>query len=497
MKKVFFLVLISLKAYAITAISPSYIDVLNAYNSATNGESLFIPAGNGYWTNTLTIAKNIRLIGAGVNATFIYDEFSSAFGPIYIAPTNTTYLTEIANINWNTGVTNTSGGHLNGYFDLDTPYSQIRVHNNEFHLSGASLRSFGLNDTSATGTNGGCLFDKNSVYLDQCSGVFIQAVVNGSIGMSTDSPYGTVWMQWCFESNFFTNTLSRSSIDGRAGQHVLFRYNTCYNSAFETHEMDGGSKRGIRSYEVYGNNFTTTTFVAFGMLLRSGTGLIYNNSFNGPFAQAVSLVYYRGTDPFPPFGQANGTNVYDINDPTIYAAGIHTGTNNSPILQDNTVSWTANQWVGYTIINTTSNTSGLGRSSGNTNIILVSVLNTNSIPFWNTGDGYRILRVDRGFDMPGLGKGSILTGVSDTIPPTPQAWPNQVDDPIRFYNNTGVGGIDNAAGIFAMIVNGRNYTNTPLPGYIPLQFPHPLDIDGVGNGLNINLLRVNNIISGQ
>ena len=44
--------------------SPSYTDVTAAVASASDGDTVMVPAGTASWTSTLTITKGIALIGA-------------------------------------------------------------------------------------------------------------------------------------------------------------------------------------------------------------------------------------------------------------------------------------------------------------------------------------------------------------------------------------------------------------------------------------------------
>src|ERR1700731_4595842 len=55
----------------IAAKSVSFADVSSAVNLASNGDTVTVPAGTATWTSTLTITKNISLIGAGIGQTII------------------------------------------------------------------------------------------------------------------------------------------------------------------------------------------------------------------------------------------------------------------------------------------------------------------------------------------------------------------------------------------------------------------------------------------
>jgi hypothetical protein len=96
---------------------------------------------------------------------------------------------------------------------------------------------------------------------------------------------------------------------------------------------------------------------------------------------------------------------------------------------------------------------------------------------WAAGQGYEIRRVLRAIDQPGSGAGDLISGAN----PTPK-WLNQVREPCYSWNNiyTPDGSHINFtpginAGLGPGLVQGLDYFNdTPLPGYTPYTYPHPL-----------------------
>src|SRR5574343_665084 len=61
----------SARAATNTAATVARADVLTAYNACANGDTLEIPAGAASWSSAITVAKAIRIIGAGTNSTII------------------------------------------------------------------------------------------------------------------------------------------------------------------------------------------------------------------------------------------------------------------------------------------------------------------------------------------------------------------------------------------------------------------------------------------
>jgi hypothetical protein len=190
---------------------------------------------------------------------------------------------------------------------------------------------------------------------------------------------------------------------------------------------------------------------------------------------------YRALHSFgPPFYGADGANAWDYNateadgthvnghPPYLFASGTFSAVPGST-LTDSTKNWSpVNNWVGYSVRRP---------SDGSTAVITGSTNNTLTIgqwisQGWAAGNGYQIRKTLRILDQPGLGAGAHINRNSP-------AWPNQASEPCYSWNNTnqdngssfgftlGLGGIT--------ILAGRDYfNNTPMPGYTPYTYPHPL-----------------------
>jgi hypothetical protein len=79
-------------------------------------------------------------------------------------------------------------------------------------------------------------------------------------------------------------------------------------------------------------------------------------------------------------------------------------------------------------------------------------------------------------DQPGRGAGDLI---NTAIP----AWPHQQLEPCYEWNDiytpTGIHlNMTQAVGAWAVLQEGRDFYNTPKPGYTPYVYPHPL----AGNG---------------
>jgi len=74
----------------------------------------------------------------------------------------------------------------------------------------------------------------------------------------------------------------------------------------------------VRSYEIYNNTFTTSTLIFCAIYLRGGTGVIFDNTFQGAGGQGgyttgILAANYRSNRAYAPWGRATGTNPWDGN----------------------------------------------------------------------------------------------------------------------------------------------------------------------------------------
>lgn len=192
---------------------------------------------------------------------------------------------------------------------------------------------------------------------------------DGSWENSVDLNGGNNW--WIVEDCLFDPDSSAApgsggsayvgAIDGWAGCRIMFRFNTLYGK--QTHISIHGTEsskreRGGRVLLAYNNLFVTTNAFDTCIDLRSGTGLIYSNRFQGTWNSAVKGNAYRSFFPFSPWGAVDGTSRFDHPDLTdgagtpggagdgVFEAGTITSGGTS-FAVDTSKAWTTNQWSGY------------------------------------------------------------------------------------------------------------------------------------------------------
>jgi len=253
------------------------------------------------------------------------------------------------------------------------------------------------------------------------------------------------------EDNTFRNANGYKSngIDAYGGGRYVVRHNYLVDTPMGGHGTETtGRVRGVRAIEAYNNTFAWNLVDPRGQL-RSGTMLQFNNLWTGkirPDSKSAHLTCYRQFRPFPYWGGANGNNRMDSNDAHgLQASGRHTGGNNSSTLVVANAGWKVNQWVGYTVTNTSQTlTTRVGAAfhpssclTANTSDAITYMYASDFGPkgnlTFNTGDGYEIYKLLVALDQPGRGKGDLIT---DQNPVATGSWPHQALEPVYAWGNS-------------------------------------------------------------
>ena len=487
-----------MEAAIITAADDSQAAVQTAVQAAQNGDTVKVPAGTGVWTSTLLIAKNVQLIGAGIGQTIIVDEESrSGSGDHLITWTTLSNgFPRLSGFTFQGGVTNITPA-VDGALSIGGTCASFRIDHCKFNL----LYNKGV-----------LIYEPVFGVVDHCT--FIQTWNNGievyGSGIAGDSWGDGSWatpVQWGSTNFLYIENCSFSYSgypypyvdDGYAGARIVFRYNSVTNEGFQNHGTESAQRnRGCRAYEVYENTFVQNAAgynAGDPIYLRSGTGVIFSNTFTG-YANMISLLNFRSTGNFMPWGSANGQNGWDSNNISgALATGTHTAANNANgVLTDSSQTWTINQWVGgYEVQDV---------ALGGTNTGSYSLIISNSahdiytlgdhlgvLIHWTNGAGYKIYQCYHQLDQIGLGSGDLVADTSpnsgipiNTTTGTP-VWPHEVSEPMYQWGNT-LNGTPNAAigstrgygGCNIIMLNRDYFDNTPKPGYTPLAYPHPLTL---------------------
>jgi hypothetical protein len=307
--------------------------------------------------------------------------------------------------------------------------------------------------------------------------------MGGQSGDRGDTPW-TRPAGWGGPDFFFVeDNDTAGGIDLKNGSKAVVRYNKFRNANMASHGTGkNGDGRAGRAVEIYNNEFylqpsnhSLTGSNGGGVLAHDNLIVSQSGGASGINLGTNRLIYHFP----PPFGGASGINAWDLNateadgthvdghPPYLFDSGTISSVSGNTIT-DSTKNWSPNRWRGYSIRRP---------SDGATAAITSNTNNTLSIFEWRSqgfavGNTYEIRKVIQVLDQPGLGA---QVGTMNRNNPR---WMQQATEPCYSWNNTDqnnnpVNFKQWSSG--ASILVGRDYFNdTPMPGYTPYTYPHPL-----------------------
>ena len=490
---IFLVAVATAKGGTVEAKSPALGDVKLAIGSAREGDTVIIPPGEASWTSPLVITKGITLKGAtsidGPARTAVVDDKTvilddvprpnrvrpspkqqqdlpqkhtafgtrpSSRGQDYGAPRRIPGIVVVElkpNQSFRlTGLTFKYGSVTQrqdkALLCIKGTCPSVRV--DHCHFDQLYDNPFVMTHGQIYGVVDHCVFDERprvltfQVYHDGWGG---HTHGNGSW---SDSAYFGSEKFLFIEDNTFRNANGYQSvgIDAYGGGRYVARHNYLVDTPVGGHGTESSGRfRGVRATEVYDNTCMWNLVDPRGQL-RSGTMLEFNNVWTGKEdrrSKSTRLTCYRQFRPFPLWGGANGDNRLDSNDSHgLYASGKHTGGNGSATLVVANAGWKDNQWVGYSVTNTTQRLkSKIGAVFHPSSYVVANTIDT--ITFardesfgganitFNTGDSYEIYKLLAALDQPGRGKGDLL---NDRDPVVTGSWPHQELEPVYAWGNT-------------------------------------------------------------
>ncbi len=269
------------------AASCSLSDVTAAYNAASAGDIVVIPAGSATWSNTLTISKAITLKGAGINYTQITGSGTTKLVEINLSSDVFVRITGIyfKYLSNNLG-TDAPAVHVVGKQDGSFAYTQIRIDNCKFEKSKRIVKVSGW----VYGVIDNNQFLNNDIAIG----------IDGDNNYSWDRPIAAGTVNNLFiEDNIFyidndTDRQPNHLIYHFKGARTVTRYNTFDGSSYTAggvclfYDSHGNLNYYIGTYldligqpivEVYNNTFHAYRGQAGSFQFRSGSALVYNNDF--------------------------------------------------------------------------------------------------------------------------------------------------------------------------------------------------------------------------
>jgi hypothetical protein len=366
----------------VNAASCSRADVQAAIDATAEGDTVNIPSGSCTWDSQVSVSEGISLVGAGIGSTVISDAMASN-APALLITTASGKAYRVTNFSWLVdGIDRYGMGSIKVAGNSESvriDHLSLTTHSNTNGIVWSGF-VFGVIDSSTF-----TIYDGIPLYLMHTGwgGAYLRGegswtdplYLGSNIGEYPTSPAVYV------EGNTFdgTNYPSRAAMDCENGARLVFRYNYLNDSHVATHGTETGyPNRAPRSWEIYNNQLTSTTNYAFGMDIRGGSGVIYNNTYVG-FQRAIRIATFRTF-----YGATNnwyscdGLSGYDANDATVYDSGTYSGSATGGALSVifSGESWTEDQWVGFSLLNVTV-------SPGRSSIITSNTADT--ITFLGTG----------------------------------------------------------------------------------------------------------------
>jgi hypothetical protein len=462
-------------AATINAKSTSQSDVASAITSAADGDTVTIPGGTASWTRTLRVRKGITIQGAGVGVTIVKDNVQS--GPLIQWTLAAGRPARLTGIEFQDGGRTTSVGAPGGVLHVDgsnTDGSSFRWDNCKWNnVNGAPVLD------TVIGVIDHCAFvtDKfgNAIYI---YGSSWNGQDNGDGSWAAPTGFGSSQFLFIEDCSFSHGQQSlRDVTDAYAGARFVVRHCAIFNGGPHNHGTEStGRTRGSRAMEVYNNTYTGTDLNRFVGGSRSGGVLFHDNSISGYWGAPVfTLVNVRNYMPFTPWGGADGTNAWDVNEPNAFFTGTAAANSSRTTVTISGANWRANQWAGYVLRRTSnlcnSNSLNFGEILANTSNTITYTSNGGypNPPDMSicAGDTLEIRKVDHALDQCGRAGGSLITG--DALV-RPVGWTNQVTEPCYSWNN-GKANFEGGPGVRFEV---HYFNNTPMPGYTPYVYPHPL-----------------------
>jgi len=466
---------------------------------AVDGDTITLPVGTFSWTTHVTITKGITIQGqttvdsdTGIcnDQTILLDNLDPNYpgGEGYFHCTaNTGQSLRITGLTFKAGTTTSK---YNGAIRVSGNSNQVRLD----HLHFTNL--YHTNYIAIYGTIYGVADHVVEDYIPS------QLGQNRAFNGAGAGGYGDeVWSQlagyggpdfFFFEDWYCDNSTggafsANGGWDASTGGKFVIRHCHLYNIEILCHGTEAERTRGGRAQEIYNNDYHWSYLTTMDGV-RSGTLVVHDNTYDGIEPQGYGLQTYRMIFGYDGTWQgATGANPWDYNvtepdgthvdghPPYLFQSGTVSSVGGSafdPIITDSGKSWTPGQWTNYNLRRPSDGATWLITGNGSNTLNLYqwpdNCCNQNII----AGDTYEIHKVLEAIDQPGLGAGDLISGAN----PTPR-WLHQVREGCYSWNNiyTPDGSHINWRPESPGLVEQRDYfSDTPLPGYTPYVYPHPL-----------------------
>ena len=300
---------------------PSSVQAIHDAQTTRDGDTITIPGGTFTWATQVHITKNITIEGAGQDVTIVYDNVPKAAagdGPVMLLATGITSTFRITGFTVR-GMAQDTNNLNKGIIVVYGDSHSVRIDHVKIDQPGTGAMRLGL----VWGVVDHCYFNEPNHKI----GVEVGAANFGDESFETPTNLGSGEGVYVEDNTFIGNALGgASAVNAVAGGRVVFRHNTLIDQNTAGHGTEGTRQRGMRTYEIYQNTFTTSHLMDKGIQLRGGTGVIWGNTLRGTggstgYENAIVALNFRSFTQYNQnFGSATGSNSWDQNtDTTGYA----------------------------------------------------------------------------------------------------------------------------------------------------------------------------------
>lgn len=295
----------------------------SAVNSAANGDTVNISAGNCSGGTVSWQNKNIRVMGQGMGSTTVT-------GLNFNVRTTTAANFRISGMN--VGCPGTPW-KVDGY-NRTTGIKGWRIDNISFNCGGCTQNiainvlgiTWGLIDHIAASGMGNAIFMQSWAEATNEVNPWPPNADPGMGGYAWMLPYnlGSDEAVYIEDSSFsMPNGCYFGIGDMYYGARMVFRHNKVNNAYWQNHAARSHERGGNAKAEIYNNDFNATDTAWYRAIhMRSGSGVIFNNTIRGPFTTIqVDNQRSNGQNSSTPFASCNGSRSWDGNDGAANAPG--------------------------------------------------------------------------------------------------------------------------------------------------------------------------------
>jgi len=450
-------------------------------HQAQNGDTITLPAGRFSWTSKVSLTKAIILKGqtirnddgTSIDNTIIQDNIprSTNDGLIELLAPGGQRVTGITFVQ---GLTQVQG---NGIIRVQgtTP---TRIDHCVFdHVYFSPMINVGDYNYG--------VIDHNTKRNPISNEGLVHFRMGGQSGKHGDEPWMLPAGYGGPDFFFVEDNLMYGGMDLTLGSKVVVRHNKFVYANMSSHGTGKTLQNGraARAVEIYNNEFRLNGQALTGS---NGGGVVVHDNRIVPLnggVKGIPLGNYRTIYNFgAPFFGANGASRWDYNatepngshvnghPPYLFASGTLSSVSNGDpyTVTDSTKNWSWNRWRGYSIRRPSDGATAVIRSNTNHTLRIVQWRSQS----FAVGDKYEIRKVIQVLDQPGLGA---QVGTMNRNNPR---WMQQATEPCYSWNNTDQ---NNNPVNFKQLSSGKSilvgrdyFNNTPMPGYTPYTYPHPL-----------------------